>query len=443
MAEEEDEPRGLAALRRIGAALADPDRGAALASRPALRRTRSPRPVRLSRRAALPLPWVEELGRQRLLLFGGKGGVGKTTCAAAAALAIAARWPGEPLLLVSTDPAHSLGDVLAAPLGDDERPVPGAPPNLRAREIDAPAALARWRGGHRTALGGVLAGWTGEGDADGADDAAVGTAAEDLLDLVPTGLDELVGVLALVEALFGEEGDEEEGRSEVPETLRRGARKELSPGAPGSAGGYARVVVDTAPTGHALRLLAMPELALAWDHAVLALLLKYREVAPPGALAAELVGLSRRLKRFTALLRNPGVCRFVAVARPAELPAEETARLIAALGEMEITVGALVANAVTPRTLGTMEGGTKEGSERSPSGMRAGGGAGGDCARCGRRAAAEAPHLERLARLAMFAGRAGAAPQGCAMILAPAEFPPPRGARRLGAWGRSWEMDRS
>jgi arsenite-transporting ATPase len=473
--EEEEEPRGLAALRRVGAALSDPKRGVALAAR-----GRPGRGARAVERRGGGVPeWVEELGGRRLLLFGGKGGVGKTTCAAAAALAIAARWPGEPLLLVSTDPAHSLGDVLAAPLGDEERPVPGAPPNLRARELDAPAALARWRGGHHAALDGVLAGLTGElpgpgsGGAAGrgaqADGMAGGPVAGDLLDLVPTGLDELVGVLALVDALLGEEGedgkegeegedgeDAEEGESsentengesskkaagrqrrlETGSDAPRGPLPGRAPraahpvrGAAGSAGRYARVVVDTAPTGHALRLMAMPELALAWDHALLSLLLKYREVAPAGELAAELVSLSRRLKRFAALLRDPAACRFVAVARAAELPCRETARLMAALEEMGIRLGGLVVNAVTP----------------IPWRQDGGGAPVADCARCARRAEAEAPHLAALGALAR--GRGGppgrGQGEGCAMILAPAEFPPPRGARRLGEWGQSWEVDRS
>jgi arsenite-transporting ATPase len=454
-----EEPRGLAALRRMGAWMADPSPGAGLAGKPgaagALQQTArtmtaatAARPARTARQAPgapgaagatawkggpVP-PWVEELGARRLLLFGGKGGVGKTTCAAAAAVTIAARWPDEPLLLVSTDPAHSLADVLAAPLDDRERQVAGAPRNLWARELDAPAALARWRGQHRAVLGEVLGGLTAElpeesgaggrgpEQRDGGPGGVAGGAAGDLLELVPTGLDELVGVLALVDALLAEPGEgAARGEKEAGGAGDSGARPLPSVGRAG--GGYARVVVDTAPTGHMLRLVAMPELALAWDHALLSILLKYREAAPPGELAAELVSLSRRLKRFSALLRDRRSCRFVAVARAAELPWRETARMMAALAEMGIEVGTLVVNAVTPP---------------------GGGAAGGRCARCRPGAAVEAPYLARLAALTAGASgpRAGAG-EGCAMILAPAEYPPPRGARRLGEWGQSWKADRS
>ena len=52
----------------------------------------------------------------QLLLFGGKGGVGKTTAAAATALDLALRHPDRSMLLVSTDPAHSLQDSLPGPI---------------------------------------------------------------------------------------------------------------------------------------------------------------------------------------------------------------------------------------------------------------------------------------------------------------------------------------
>ena len=78
-------------------------------------------PTRLWRPARRP-------ARVRLVLVAGKGGVGKTTWAAAAALALGQTPPRRRVLLLSTDPAHSLGDVLMATVGDDERHVPGARP---------------------------------------------------------------------------------------------------------------------------------------------------------------------------------------------------------------------------------------------------------------------------------------------------------------------------
>ena len=175
-------------------------------------------------------------------------------------------------------------------------------------------------------------------------------------------------------------------------------------GAGGGEPAYDLVVVDTAPTGHALRLLEMPELALSWDHYLLSLLLKYREAVALGDLAAELVELSRSLKRLEALLRDPARARFVAVTRAAELPRRETVRLLRALRRLGIAVPAVVVNAVAPA----------------------------GCSRCdGDGGAGEAAAVRsRLDRLGL--GR-------CAIMKAPAAFPPPSGVARLDAWVRSWE----
>ncbi|MBO0797316.1 MAG: hypothetical protein J2P31_00695 [Blastocatellia bacterium] len=75
----------------------------------------------------------------QLRLFGGKGGVGKTTCAVATALQLAQAEPGRSLLLVSTDPAHSLADSLA----DVE-----APPNMTVLELDPQRAMADFKTEH-------------------------------------------------------------------------------------------------------------------------------------------------------------------------------------------------------------------------------------------------------------------------------------------------------
>ena len=74
--------------------------------------------------------------------FAGKGGVGKTTCAAATALALAE--DGHRVVVVSTDPAHSLGDVLGRRLGAAPRALRTRTGSLHAVELDADRALARW-----------------------------------------------------------------------------------------------------------------------------------------------------------------------------------------------------------------------------------------------------------------------------------------------------------
>src|SRR5436189_2201118 len=88
------------------------------------------------------------------LFFGGKGGTGKTTCAAAAAIALAER--GQHLLVVSTDPAHSLGDVLGRKLTARPSKIPVRHGFLNACELDADRALRHWLAARRPALAAIL-----------------------------------------------------------------------------------------------------------------------------------------------------------------------------------------------------------------------------------------------------------------------------------------------
>src|SRR5690242_2096731 len=85
-----------------------------------------------------------------LSLFGGKGGVGKTTCAAAHAVARAER--GLRVLAVSADPAHSLGDALDVRLSSTPKPLKVRRGTLHAAELDAGAALTRWLRDRRATL---------------------------------------------------------------------------------------------------------------------------------------------------------------------------------------------------------------------------------------------------------------------------------------------------
>src|SRR5688572_7033771 len=91
---------------------------------------------------------------QTYLFFGGKGGTGKTTCAAAAAIALAEA--GRRLLVASTDPAHSLGDVLGQKLSARPSRVAVRRGNLHACELDADRALSRWLRARRSALATIV-----------------------------------------------------------------------------------------------------------------------------------------------------------------------------------------------------------------------------------------------------------------------------------------------
>jgi arsenite/tail-anchored protein-transporting ATPase len=350
------EPRGPAALRPIVRALGGRAQNGARA--PAAPSLLPPSSARRREPAAAWMPLIAPAGT-RLLLFAGKGGVGKTTCAAAAALTLGDGAAARRILLLSTDPAHSLGDVLGAPVGDDEGPIPGGPAAVRVRELDAGRMFARRRERYRAAVDELFDAIRGDSRLDVAFDRTV---ARDLLDLAPGGLDELCALLAVTEALF-------------PPAAAT-ARHDL-------------VVVDTAPTGHTLRLLALPGLALEWIRALLTTLLKYRQVLGLGALAEDLVELSRGLRQLQALLADPRQARVVVVTRPAALPRLETLRLLRRLESLKLTVSALVVNALAPPGV--------------------------DGAR------AEATELARVP-----------------LLLAPLVAPPPRGVAALRGWARTW-----
>ena len=156
--------------------------------------------------------------------------------------------------------------------------------------------------------------------------------------------------------------------------------------------------MDTAPTGHALRLLEAPGLLQRWVKELLALLLEYREAVRLGRLAEELVELSRDLRRLAEVLHDPAQTRFLAVTRNAELPRRETLRLLLELERLELEVPAVIVDALT-----------------------------------GEDAAREEAGIRKLRQGLDRAGR-----NGCAIISAPAVFPPPRGVATLRDWGQTW-----
>jgi arsenite-transporting ATPase len=351
-----EEPRGTRGLRRLSRYLG----GRQTAPLASSHRRRSPRrPVMSSApgRASIAPETVPAIRDARLLFVGGKGGVGKTTVAAALALRIAADRPDRSILLLSTDPAHSVADVLRAPIGAAPALIPGGPTNLYACELDAARAFREKRRAIEAAL-----------EQLGSLDAGI----RHLLELTPPGVDELFGMMALLDVHAG----------------------------------YHVTVVDTAPTGHALRLLALPEAAQEWVRVLMRLLLKYRDLIRPGSLGAELLDASRLIRRLQEAVRDPRSSRFLVVTRAARLPRAETVRLLSSLRQLKLAPGAVVFNA---RTL-----------------------APGRCPRCRAIAGAERRQIAALRP-----------PRDCVIIQTPLVVPPPQGRAALNRWTRAWTADRS
>ncbi|CAN5806033.1 arsenical pump-driving ATPase [soil metagenome] len=238
-------------------------------------------------------------------LVGGKGGVGKSTVAAALAIRLAEERSGG-VLLLGTDPAGSLGDVLGFTVEGAPTPV-GEVPSLHAQELDAAKVWAGFTDEYRSEAERLFEGLLG-----GLSAAADQRVLERLIDLAPPGLDELMALLEVLELL-------EEGT-------------------------YGTLVIDTAPTGHLLRLLEMPGVALQWTHTLLRLLLKYREVIGLGQLAERVLKLAHSLRALLALFTDPERSWLLLVALPESLSVPETQRLAERLEAMSIPVGGLLIN---------------------------------------------------------------------------------------------------
>lgn len=239
----------------------------------------------------------------RLLFFAGKGGVGKTTCASSVALQAAASHPERRVIALSVDPAHSLPVLLGALTLPQK--------NLTVETIDTKKL---WRD-FRDSLGGEISRAVDAVTPRGLTVAYDREALESLLELAPPGADELFAITRLADLV-----DEE-----------------------------AFVVVDTAPTGHFLRLLDLPADATEWVHEFMRLLVRYRELIPAGSLGEELLRASRALKKLQQALTSPPVATVV-VTRPERIVIAETKRLIDELRRRKIALAGVIANAVTPES---------------------------------------------------------------------------------------------
>jgi len=223
----------------------------------------------------------------RILLFTGKGGVGKTTLAAATGAALAAR--GRKTLVVSTDPAHSLGDAFGHTLGAEPSEVDAL---LSAVQIDSRTLVDtswhRLRAELQTALAG----------------AGLDTLDAEELTVLP-GVDEL---LALTE-------------------VRRLAED----------GPWETIVVDCGPTAETLRLLALPEAFSGY----LTRLFSRRVTESVRRLGTHLDGLR-------ALLTEPSVTTVRLVLTPERVVVAEARRTLSSLALRGIAVDGLIANRLMP-----------------------------------------------------------------------------------------------
>ncbi len=253
-----------------------------------------------------PLP----ASTMKLLLFAGKGGVGKTTLACASALRLAEEWRAKEILLFSIDPAHSLGACLGCEIGPQETRVA---PGLSVIELDAQAEYEGLKQDYAAELSGVFDRATGQSGIDLAFDREV---MERMLDVAPPGLDEMLALTRIVDLM--------------------------------DRNRYDLFVLDTAPTGHLIRFLEMPELIEKWLKTFFGLFLKYRQVFWLPKITQVMVDLSKKMKVFRRMLIDARQAALVAVTIPTEMAYAETADLLAACERLAMAVPILFVNMVTP-----------------------------------------------------------------------------------------------
>ena len=258
---------------------------------------------------------AERRGQQPsdVVLYGGKGGVGKTTCAAAHALALSTGDPTGKTLVVSTDPAHSLGDVFERTLGDEPTAVTDS---LFAVEVGPERGQEAYR-------------------------LVVETLASEFRS---AGLRVDEGDLErLFEAGLIPGGDEVAALEYI-------ARY--------TAGDYDTVIFDTAPTGHTLRLLDLPEVLGETFAVASEVRQRVRRAARtarsmvfgPAAYwnsrddSDELASLRERIASVDELLHSPTHTRFRVVLTPERMAIAETERLVSRLGDGSVPLDSLVVN---------------------------------------------------------------------------------------------------
>lgn len=250
------------------------------------------------------IPEFLQTNHIQLLLFGGKGGVGKTTCAAATALYFAQNSPQERFLLVSTDPAHSLRDSIA-----NEH----LPDNLQMEELDSQSCLDAFKQQHQDKLRQIAL----RGTFLDADD--IGR----FLELSLPGMDELMAFW------------------EISRWVEQNK--------------YLCIFVDTAPAGHTMRLLQMPELLRKWLKVLDTLLAKHRYMVKlyRGAYQLDeidnfLLEMAESLKRMDTLLGDACRCAFVTVMLAEPVVIQETIGLLEELGKLSIPSREIVVNRLHP-----------------------------------------------------------------------------------------------
>lgn len=261
----------------------------------------------------------------QFIMFGGKGGVGKTTMAAASSLQFAREFSkrqGEiarpvcreenKILIFTTDPAPSLADSFGQEIGNEPTAIKGAK-NLFAMEIDAKKILEEFKEEYGKDILDILQKGTYLADEE----------AKEMFALDIPGLDEVMGLKKIMDFMESKE--------------------------------YRLYIVDTAPTGHTLRLLTLPELLDNWIKFLASLRWKYHAMVRQFARVERiekadkfLLEMKKTVKRVRELLQDPEKTEFVVVTIAEKMAVQETEDLIRTLKQFHIPSKHIIINNIFP-----------------------------------------------------------------------------------------------
>lgn len=244
---------------------------------------------------------------RRLIVVGGKGGVGKTTVAAAIGWAMAERHPEHHLRLISIDPAHSLGDAFGQPLGHDPTALA---PNLEGQEVSAAVMLDQFREDYLWELADILGG--DDSNMAGMQLVYGPEAWRQIVSQALPGIDEMLSLITVMDLL---ERNEQQ-----------------------------LIVLDTAPTGHLLRFLEMPTAMGDWLGWIFKLWIKYKDVVGRVEFMGRLRTLRQRVVAAQAKLKDPIHTEFIGVVQNQSAILAEAQRLNQTLIEKGIAQRYIVHN---------------------------------------------------------------------------------------------------
>jgi arsenite-transporting ATPase len=261
----------------------------------------------------------------RLLLFGGKGGVGKTTTSSATAVWLADS--GLRVLLVSSDPAHSTSDSLGVPIGSEVTPIEGVD-GLWGLEMDPEAKISSLL----PKVGSAMEKMNSSGGLGGLGMMLDPKAKEEIKDIkgeiktsdmVLPGLDEAMAFEELLQHVENPNWDV--------------------------------IVFDTAPTGHTLRFLSLPELIEAWSDRLIRMMRVSGGIRSmvfgrkeSDAMKDELEKFQRRVLHVRRVLSNDEITSFTLVTIPERMGVNETIRAKKSLEEFNLPIGGCLVNRLTP-----------------------------------------------------------------------------------------------